>query len=62
MNPPPRNVAHTKKLTADNEAPSETMTPGSDETTEPDRTSPLEHHVVDDAAGDEGIDDPAVDD
>lgn len=62
MNLPPRNVAHANKLTADSEAPSETMNPGSDATTKPDRKSPPEDHVTDDAAGDEGIDDPAVDD
>lgn len=62
MNPPPRNVAHTKKVTADNEAPGEAMIPGSDETTQPDRKSRIEHHVSDDAAGDEGIDEPAADD
>ena len=58
----PRDVAHTKKLTADNAAAVQAKIPGSDETTQPDRKSPSEHHVSDDAAGSEGIDDPAVKD
>jgi hypothetical protein len=62
MNPPARNVAHTKRLTADNEAAVEAKIPSSDETTHPDRKSPPAEHVSDDAAGAEGIDDPAVDD
>ena len=57
-----REVAHTKKVTADNEAPGEAMVLGSDQTPQPDNKPRIEHHVSDDAAGDEGIDDPAVDD
>jgi hypothetical protein len=54
MTPPPRNDAHTKKVSADDEAP--------EESPRPDRTSSIEHSVSDDAAGDEGIDEPAADD
>jgi hypothetical protein len=54
MTPPPRNVAHTKKVSADDEAP--------EETPQRDRKSSIEHPVSDDAAGDEGIDEPAADD
>jgi hypothetical protein len=54
MTPPPRNVAHTKKVSAHDEAPEETPRPGS--------KSSIEHSVSDDAAGDEGIDEPAADD
>jgi hypothetical protein len=50
----PRNLAHTKKASADDESP--------DETLQPDRTSSIEHSVSDDAAGDEGIDEPAAED
>jgi hypothetical protein len=53
MTIPPRNVAHTKKVSAD-EAP--------EETPRPDGTSSIEHSVSDDAAGDEGIDEPSADD
>jgi hypothetical protein len=54
MTPPPRNVAHTKKVGADDEA--------TETTPQPDRTSSSEHSVSDDAAGDEGIDEPAAHD
>jgi hypothetical protein len=54
MTPPPRNVAHTNKVSADDEAPEETPTP--------DPKSSIGQHVSDDAAGDEGIDEPAADD
>lgn len=59
MTPPVRNVAHPNTVNPDHEAPDETI-PDSDETPQPDRTSPVEHHVSDDAAGDEGIDEPAA--
>lgn len=61
MTAPPRNVAHSKKVAADNEAP-DAMVPRSDQTLQPDGKSRIEHHVSDDAAGDEGIDEPAADD
>jgi hypothetical protein len=52
MTPPPRNVAHTHKVSADDEA--------TEETPRPDGTSSIDHSVSDDAAGDEGIDEPAA--
>ena len=62
MTSPLRYVARTKKVTADNEAPGDAMNLGSDERMQPDCKPGIEHHVIDDAAGDEGIDEPAVND
>jgi hypothetical protein len=51
MTPPPRNVAHTRKLRAE----------ATEETPQTDNASSLEDPVSDDSAGDEGIDEPADD-
>jgi hypothetical protein len=49
MTPPPRHVARSKQVTANSETP------------QPDDKSSIQHPVSDDAAGDEGIDEPAAD-
>lgn len=61
----PRNIAHDKKVAHDKEAAGDEVAPGADETPQPGRKPHMEHHAsdrdeTDDAAADEGIDDPGT--
>ncbi len=55
------HAAHNKESTSDDEALGETIR-GSKEAPTPDPKSSNGPHLSDDAAGDEGIDEPAADD
>ena len=44
----PRNIAHDKKTASDKAAHGEEIAPGADETPQPGKKPPMEHHAGDD--------------
>ena len=60
MTQPHRESADAQKINPADEADSHAAPTNTDEATRPERTSGDDGHVADDAAGDEGIDEPAA--
>jgi hypothetical protein len=60
MDPSAHHIAHVEEITSDNPVQGKTIR-GVQEAPTPDHQSSIEHQSSDDAAGDEGIDEPAAD-